>query len=110
MKIYIEDLRFECIIGLLDFERNNAQSVILTCKIDYNYTKKDFINYADVVEDIKNCMIEKKFKLLETAIEELSKILKESYPNIQKLYIKITKPDILTDAVVGVSQKYEYQT
>lgn len=49
MKIYIEDLRFACIIGILDFERKKEQDVIINLTIDYTFNE-EFINYAEVVE------------------------------------------------------------
>ncbi|MEK6658706.1 MAG: dihydroneopterin aldolase, partial [Campylobacterota bacterium] len=53
MTIHIEDLKFQCIIGILDFERVTPQDVIINLAIEYDY-KKNFINYADVVEIVKN--------------------------------------------------------
>ena len=44
MTIHIEDLRFKCIIGLLEFERHTPQEVIVTLELDYDYTDT-FINY-----------------------------------------------------------------
>ena len=52
MIIHIEDLRFRCIIGILDFERTAPQDVIIDLQIEYDYEKK-FINYVDIVEFIK---------------------------------------------------------
>ena len=108
MQIDIEELQFECIIGLLELERINPQRVILTCKIDYIYTKNSFINYADIAQDITSYMKSEKFELIEDALEFLSNRLKKSYPDIQSLYLKIAKPDILENAVVAVSQRYNY--
>ncbi len=108
MQIHIEDLRFECIIGLLDFERLKTQDVIVTCKINYTYKEDSFINYADVANDITSHMQNKKFKLIESALEYLSNLLKLNYPSIDSLYLKIVKPDILKNALVGVSQTYKF--
>jgi 7,8-dihydroneopterin aldolase/epimerase/oxygenase len=108
MTIHIDDLRFDCIIGLLDFERITAQALVITCKIDYTYRENDFINYADVTQSIISQMQEKKFDLLENALEHLSIYLKEHYPNIESLYLKISKPDILDNATVGLSSFYNY--
>jgi dihydroneopterin aldolase len=108
MQIHIEDLRFECIIGLLDFERLKAQSVVVTCKIDYLYTKDNFINYAEVTQDIITHMQNEKFELIESALEYLSNLLKKNNPDILSLYIKIAKPDILDNAIVAVSQEYNF--
>ncbi len=107
MKIHIENLKFKCIIGILDFERVSPQDVIINLTIDYIYTK-DFINYADVVEMIKKDMLENKFLLLEDALSQISTKLKENFSLIDTLNLKITKPSILPDSTVSVSNIYNF--
>ena len=102
MKIHIEDLSFQCIIGLLDFERINPQEVIINLELDYEY-KNEFINYADVVNLIQNHLLEKKYELIETALDELFSLLAQTFPLIKQLQIKITKPNILPNCQVSVS-------
>ena len=96
MTIHIEDLRFQCIIGILDFERTTLQDVTLNITIDYEY-KDEFINYADVVNLLKSTMIQKKF-------------LQKEFPKINTLYLKITKPSILPDCTVSVSNIYNFES
>ena len=107
MTIHIENLKFQCIIGILDFERITPQDVIINLSIEYNY-KKEFINYADVAEMIKKSMIEKRFLLLEDALSQISKKLKEKFLLINRLNLKITKPSILPDSTVSVSNIYNF--
>ena len=107
MRIHIDDLEFQCIIGILDFEREKAQDVILNLTIDYKY-KDEFINYADVANLLKSTMIEKKFLLIEDALSELSYTLKKEFSKINILYLKITKPSILPDCRVSVSNTYNF--
>ncbi|MEN8303996.1 MAG: dihydroneopterin aldolase [Campylobacterota bacterium] len=107
MIVHIEDLKFQCIIGILDFERETAQDVILNLTIDYKY-EDEFINYADVSNLLKSTMIEKKFLLIEDALSELSKTLQKEFSKINTLYLKITKPSILPDCRVSVSNTYKF--
>ncbi|MDF1880990.1 dihydroneopterin aldolase [Sulfurimonas sp. MAG313] len=102
MTIEIEDLTFKCIIGLLDFERITPQEVIVNLSIDYNYIN-EFINYAQVAQLIKKHLLEKKYELLENALENLFNIISQAFPLIEKLHIKITKPNILPNCRVSVS-------
>lgn len=102
MKIDIEDLKFKCIIGILNFERTKPQDVIVNLTIDYDY-KDEFINYADVATTIKNEMIQKQFLLIEDALASLETTLFQKFPLIKKLNLKITKPSILRDCKVSVS-------
>ena len=109
MKIYVEDLRFSCIIGILDFERIQKQDVIINLTITYRYTQ-DFIDYAEVVKLVKKTMKKKKFLLIEDALATLTKKLKKRFPQIKSLKLKITKPSILPDCKVSVEKKSRFNS
>lgn len=68
MTIHIEALTFDVIIGLLDFERDKPQKVIIDLKASYAYTENEFIDYADMVLLIQNELKEKRYTLLEDAL------------------------------------------
>jgi len=102
MTIEIEELTFDCIIGILEFERIKPQKVIINVKIDYTYADNTFINYADVISLIENNMLEKKYELLETALNQLGEKLRCEYTLIERLELKITKPDIINNAKVSL--------
>lgn len=107
MTIHIEDLKFQCIIGILDFERVHEQDIVVELAINYHY-ENEFINYAEVVECIKINTKKSKFLLIEDALSFLSSKLKEKFPLINTLHLKITKPSILPDAKVSVSNFYNF--
>ncbi len=107
MIIDIEELRFECIIGLLEHERHTPQEIIIDLTLHYDYTE-EFINYAEVVTLIESHMKEAKYELLETALNNLFDLLSKNFPLIEQLYIKITKPDILPNCRVCVSNVKNY--
>ena len=102
MKIHIEELRFKCIIGLLEFERHNPQEVLVDLELDYDYAD-EFINYADLATLIETQLQNKKYELLETALEELFISISQHYSLTKRLFIKISKPDILPNCRVSVS-------
>jgi len=106
MRILIENLTFDTIIGILDFERTDLQKVQIDCTIDYTYTDADFINYADVARMIETTVQTEKFELIETALEVLAETLKHSFPLIQALSLTIRKPDILPNCTVGVQKNF----
>ena len=105
MKIHIEDLRFQCIIGILDFERVTPQDVIINFNCEYEY-KNDFINYVNIVDLIKKTMVLNKFELIEEAILSLKSEITKEFPLISSYTIKITKPSILADCEVSVSDSF----
>ena len=107
MQIHIEALTFDTIIGLLDFERDRPQRVIVDLKASYTYQNKNFINYADMVVMIETDLNEKKYKLLEEALIGIKGRLCSTYPQIKRLHLKISKPDILNNCSVALSDIWE---
>ena len=107
MQIEIKDLEFHTIIGILDFERTTKQLVCVNCKIDYTY-QEEYINYALVAEHIEDAMHHHKFELIEDALLSLKVSLKKAFPLIQILYLKISKPNILKNCEVALSETTEY--
>ena len=102
-EIEISNLEFSTIIGILDFEREKPQKVRVDCKIKYK-KEDDFIDYAKVAEFIKSNMIEKKYKLIEDALDDISSTLVKNYPQIKRIKLKVTKPDILKECEVSVKK------
>lgn len=102
MTIKITDLFFDCIIGILDFERVKEQKVIINISFDYEY-KSEFIDYSKITSLVQNEMIAKKFELIETAILYFHKIINSKYP-IKNLKIEISKPNIINNCQVSVSK------
>lgn len=109
MTVHIEDLKFQTIIGILDFERVTPQEVIINLEIEYDY-KDEFINYAEVSALITLTMINSKFLLIEDALSQLSVKLKKEFTKINTLNLKITKPSILPDCTVSVSNFYKFNS
>jgi dihydroneopterin aldolase len=109
VKIHVEDLKFQCIIGILDFERVKPQDVIINISIEYEY-KKEFINYVKIVEIIKEMMINSEFLLIEDALKCINLKLIKEFNAIKSIDLKITKPSILPDCKVSVSDYYKSQS
>jgi dihydroneopterin aldolase len=103
-RIVIENLEFETIIGILEFERIKPQKVRVDVKILY---QDGFIDYIEVIEIIKKSMQEEKFSLLEDALIEIEKRLLDKF-KIKELFISIKKPEILKEALVGVEILRKY--
>jgi len=106
-RILIKNLEFEAIIGILPFEREKTQKIIVNAEIEYN-DKTKYINYAEVCDFIEKYIIEKKFLLIEDALEEIAENLKQKYPQMKALKLQIKKPEILKNALVGVEILRKY--
>jgi dihydroneopterin aldolase len=109
VRIDVEDLKFQCIIGILNFERVKPQDVIVNISIEYEY-KKEFINYVKIVEIIKEMMIKSEFLLIEDALKGINLKLIKEFKAIKSIDLKITKPSILPDCKVSVSDYYKSQS
>jgi len=117
MTIHIEDLTFDVIIGLLDFERDRPQRIIINLEASYEYVEGQFIDYADMgqfidyadmVLLIQNKLKEKRYELLEDALIGLKELLSTTYPQLQTLFLKISKPDILPQCTVSLSKTWNF--
>ncbi len=108
MNIHIEDLEFNVIIGLLDFERDRSQRVIIDLEASYAYADKNFIDYADMVFLIQQELKAKRYKLLEEALLGVKILLYTTYPQLQTLRLKISKPDILPQCSVALSHFWDF--
>jgi len=104
MRIHIDSLEIYCIIGLLDFEREAQQRVLLDLTIDYSYEEGSFLDYSQATEIIQKHLKAAKYTLLEDALSGLKKLLLDTFHRIERLEIKITKPDILPNCHVGLSE------
>ncbi|MGA1932170.1 dihydroneopterin aldolase [Arcobacter sp. YIC-464] len=102
LTINIKELTFKCIIGILPFEREKKQRVIINVSFEYTYKNDYFIDYSVVASYIKQEMKKKKFELLEEAIAHIEGKLYKMY-KINNLKIEISKPDILSDCIVSLS-------
>ena len=106
-KILIKDLTFKAILGILEKERNEAQTVIVNMKIEY-IDKKNYIDYAKVCDLVQNKIINGKYMLIEDAIDDIEFMLKKEFPQMKNLYLSIKKPEILKNALVGVEILRKY--
>lgn len=107
MTIHIESLQIEAIIGLLDFEREAEQRLLVDLEADYPYREGFFIDYAELAAMIEKRIKERRFILLEEALSDLEEQIMAHYPSIRRLKLKITKPDILTHCRVSLSESWE---
>ncbi len=108
MTIHIDALQFDVIIGLLDFERERPQRVIIDLEASYDYSNQNFVNYADIASLIQKELKEKRYELLEESLLGLKNILFTTYPQLKTLKLKIAKPDILVECSVALSHSWKF--
>ena len=109
MQICIQNLTCKNIIGILPQERVAPQCVRVNARITYPYDGETFIDYAALCDFIENDLKEEKYFLLEEAIQNLIQKIKILHPKIQKISLKISKPDILPNAMASVKLKVKFK-
>ncbi len=108
MKISIGALRFEAIMGVLDFERETPQTIEIDCEIVYSYSDGDYLDYSDAANLLESTVKDGKFLLIEDALDQLFRKMREKFPQIERIEIAISKPDILPNCRVCVSDFRSY--
>lgn len=101
--LHIENLRFEAIIGILEYERTAPQEVLVEAKIEYLYNEVEFLNYAQISQCLTQHIKTTHYDLLESALLGSAAELKKHFQAIRKLHLCIKKPSILAPSIVGAS-------
>lgn len=83
-------ITLKCIIGALPIERKKAQKV----KIKLAFSAKEFVDYAPIISFVNEQIKKQKFTFLEEVCEFFADNIKKMYPNIDKIKIKISKPEL----------------
>ena len=78
-----EDLRKDSHSGLADFVDLGGQECL-----------SEYLDYVEIVEHIATMLKQRKYGLLENALDEIIASLKTSYPAITKIDLSLKKPDI----------------
>jgi dihydroneopterin aldolase len=103
-KIKIDNLQLKEIIGILEFERKEKQNILIHFSCMYE-DKNKFINYADVIDFISADMKVNKYLLIEDALDSLLEKMKNKFIGMNNLYLKISKLDIIKNAIVSVEKE-----
>lgn len=97
ISVFVDNLEFDTIIGLLDFERVNSQKICVSMEFE----ACEFVDYATVCEITQREFNENKFYKVEDALEYFAIKFKAIYPSLTKFYMKISKIEIVPNAIVG---------
>jgi dihydroneopterin aldolase len=84
--IYLRELKVEAVIGVHNWEQQIKQLITLDVELACDIRKaahsesvSDSIDYADVANKIKQLVVDKKFVLLETLVENIAALLLQAY-------------------------------
>lgn len=99
--IFLEQVKVKTKLGVPDWERMVAQTIILDIEIGYDLSKscqsdaiEDTIDYGAVVTRIQQTLAEHSFKLVEALAEHLCQLILKEF-RAEKVKVKVAKPAIL---------------
>lgn len=108
-KIFIRQLVFDAILGILPAEREQPQTVTVDITVFTNTQPAaksqdiaDTLNYADLAEQVMELTVDGKYLLIETLVEDLAALCLRQ-PHAGAVKIRVEKPQAVAAAhAVGV--------
>ncbi|MEM1231592.1 MAG: dihydroneopterin aldolase [Pseudomonadota bacterium] len=101
-QIYLQRLAVETVIGVLDWERTQPQTLYLTLSLTLDTLPASLdedlsrsVSYAEVAQWLRDHLGEHHYLLLETLGNRVCAALLDAYPLIQAVSLSIDKPDVV---------------
>lgn len=101
-RIFIDELRVDCIVGIYPHERTQPQPLIVDLELGLDIAEAAYTgriattcDYARVADEVATLLEFRRYKLLEMAAEELAAMLCGVHPNIEDLRVRLYKPQAL---------------
>ena len=103
-QVIVDQLEFDCIIGILPEERVNPQPLRLSLELETCFLKASqsedvshTVDYFRLAESTKSMILEREFLLLETLAEEVAKYCLE-IESVEKVKVRAEKPNAIPGA------------
>ena len=104
-KIHIEGLEVFALIGVYDWEREHQQRLIVDVELSADLSLaaltddvNNTLNYAEIAQGISDFASKSQYKLIEALASNIADWLLQSFPKLKKVRLKLSKPDILSNA------------
>ena len=99
--IFLEQVKVETKLGVPEWERMVAQTVVLDIEIGYDLARAgksdaiaDTIDYGAVVSRIRETLAENSFQLVEALAEHVAQLILKEF-KAENVKVKVAKPAIL---------------
>lgn len=107
--VFIRDLSLSTLIGVHEHERRRPRALLMDLDIELHASRAgetdhlaDTIDYAAVVDDIRRCLADKSYFLLERLAEFVADRILEEF-NAKRVVVQVAKAGVLRDVgLVGV--------
>lgn len=98
-RVFIHDLRVDCIVGVLEHERVRTQPLLLDVELGLDVSEAAYAgriaatcDYTRVADEIAAMLEFRRYRLLEMAAEELCAMLIGLHPNLDDVRLRLRKP------------------
>ena len=113
----LENLKIFAYHGLYDHEKKDGQTFIVSIELNYIPIKNDdniknYIDYIDLHKFIINKFTERKFNLIEKAVDYVSKEISNFYKEVITIKISIRKPELIIDTnknCILIKRSYKFK-
>ena len=103
-KIFVNDLRIECIVGILPAEREHSQPLLVSIELEASLEEagrtgslEKSIDYALLSERVKSYVVDRKAGLLEELAVELCDLIEKEFKPVS-VKIRLNKPEAVAFA------------
>lgn len=107
-RIFLDNLRLKCRIGITDEERRDLQDVIVDISLVVSLKRAgvsdnigDTIDYRETMERVSKFASEREFKLLEGLAEGIADLVLKT-AHVKKVTVKVRKAKYSSEPSVGV--------
>lgn len=98
--ITIKDLAVKANHGVFDFEKEQGQTFLVSCKLYFSLQEAGVsddltksVSYAEVADYIEKAMKEQTYDLIEAAAEHLCQGILNTFEKVQKVSLELKKPE-----------------
>ena len=101
----IEGVRFRCIIGVTDRERESPQEIVAQLHVKVDFAKaaatdsiRDTVDYRALTRRLIAAGETSSFHLVETLAAHLVRVILDEFPGVQEVRVEVEKPGALSVA------------
>ncbi|WP_158657008.1 dihydroneopterin aldolase [Helicobacter aurati] len=109
IKLNIQSLEIETIIGILPHERKEKQPLLINASLYYRY-EGEFLDYLLVRDSLITILCQGKYGLIEDALCDTASKLFSLYPLVQKIKLALMKPNISQDCQISMGAVFKRKT
>ena len=101
----IEGIRFRCIIGVTERERESAQEIVVDLGVRVDFEKAaasdsihETVDYRAVTRRVIEAGERSSFRLIETLATHLARVILDDFARVQEVRVEVEKPNALSAA------------